>query len=41
MPNRFPIAGFPAMVNGVVVEVDTSTGKAVKMKRIMRAYDEK
>lgn len=41
MPNRFPIAGFPAMVNGVVVDIDTSTGKAIKIQRIMRTYDEK
>ncbi len=41
LPNRFPIAGFPAMVNGVVVEVNTATGKAVKIERITRVYDEK
>ena len=41
LPNRFPIAGFPAMVNGVVVEVDTSTGKATRLERITRIYDEK
>lgn len=41
LPNRFPIAGFPAMVNGVLVDVDTSTGKATRIERITRAYDEK
>lgn len=41
LPNRFPIAGFPAMVNGVVVDIDTTTGKATKIQRIMRTYDEK
>ena len=41
LPNRFPIAGFPAMVNGVIVEVDTDTGKALRIERVMRAYDEK
>ncbi len=41
MPNRFPIAGFPAMVNGVLVDVDTETGKATGIKRITRVYDEK
>jgi metallophosphoesterase (TIGR00282 family) len=40
LPNRFPIAGFPAMVNGVVVEIDTN-GKATRIERITRAYDEK
>ena len=41
LPNRFPIAGFPAMVNGVLIEVDTSTGKATGIERITRIYDEK
>ena len=41
LPNRFPIAGFPAMVNGVLIDVDTSTGKATRIERITRAYDEK
>ena len=41
LPNRVPIAGFPAMVNGVLVDVDTSTGKATRIERITRAYDEK
>lgn len=41
LPNRFPIAGFPAMVNGVLVDVDTTTGKATRIERITRAYDEK
>lgn len=41
LPNRFPIAGFPAMVNGVVVDIDTTTGKATNIQRIMRTYDEK
>ena len=40
LPNRFPIAGFPAMVNGVVIHIDTTTGKATKMERIFRVYDE-
>ena len=39
LPNRFPIAGFPAMVNGVVIEVDTSTGRATRIERISRVYD--
>lgn len=41
LPNRFPIAGFPAMVNGVVVEVDTSSSKATRIERITRIYEEK
>ena len=41
LPNRFPIAGFPAMVNGALIEVDTATGKATKIQRVTRAYDEK
>lgn len=41
LPNRFPIAGFPAMVNGVLVTVDTATGKATGIERITRVYDEK
>ena len=41
LPNRFPIAGFPAMVNGVLIDVDTTTGKATRIERITRAYDEK
>lgn len=41
LPNRFPIAGFPAMVNGVVVDIDTTTGKATNIQRIMRTCDEK
>lgn len=41
LPNRFPIAGFPAMVNGVVVEVDTCSGKAIRIERITRVYNEK
>ncbi len=39
LPNRFPIAGFPAMVNGVVIEVDTATGRAGRIERITRVYD--
>jgi metallophosphoesterase (TIGR00282 family) len=39
LPNRFPIAGFPAMVNGVIIEVDTSTGRATRIERISRVYD--
>ena len=41
LPNRFPIGGFPAMANGVIIEVDTATGKATRMERITRIYDEK
>lgn len=41
LPNRFPIAGFPAMVNGVVVTVDKATGKATSIERITRIYNEK
>jgi calcineurin-like phosphoesterase len=41
LPNKFPIAGFPAMVNGVIIEVDTTTGKATRIERITRVYDEK
>lgn len=41
MPNRFPIAGFPAMVNGVLLSVDTTTGKATGIQRITRIYNEK
>ena len=40
LPNRFPIGGFPAMVNGVVVEIDT-TGRATRIERFTRIYDEK
>ena len=41
LPNRFPIGGFPAMVNGVILEVDCTTGKATRIERITRVYDEK
>ena len=41
LPNRFPIGGFPAMANGVIIEVDTATGKATRIERITRVYDEK
>ena len=39
MPNKFPIAGFPAMVNGVIIELDAATGKASRIERITRVYD--
>ena len=41
LPNRFPIGGFPAMANGVIIEVDTATGKATRIERITRVYNEK
>ena len=41
LPNRFPIGGFPAMVNGVIIKVDCTTGKATRIERITRVYDEK
>lgn len=41
LPNRFPIGGFPAMVNGALIEVDPATGKATRIQRVTRAYDEK
>ncbi len=33
-PHRFEVAHGPAMVNGVVVEVDTHTGRATRIERI-------
>jgi 2',3'-cyclic-nucleotide 2'-phosphodiesterase len=34
LPSRFEIADGPAMVNGVVFEIDKTSGKAVSIRRI-------
>ncbi len=39
MPFKLPVAGWPAQLNGAVVRVDTSTGKAVELIPINRIYE--
>ena len=34
MPLKLPIADLPADINGVSIEIDTATGKAVSIERI-------
>jgi hypothetical protein len=40
MPTRLPVAeqGGPVQFNSVLVEVDTSTGKALRIERVDREY---
>ncbi len=39
MPCKFPIGGWPAMVSGVCITIDTETGKATEITLINRVYD--
>ncbi|MEM9080515.1 MAG: TIGR00282 family metallophosphoesterase [Verrucomicrobiota bacterium] len=34
MPTRFPMAGWPVELGGMIVEVDVETGKALEVKRV-------
>lgn len=38
MPAKFPVARGPVMACGVLVEVDTETGKAKSIKRVAERY---
>lgn len=39
MPLKLPVAGWPAMVMGVVVDIDTATGRATEITPIQRLYE--
>ncbi len=39
MPFKLPVAGWPAMLSGAVVQVDTTTGKAMSITPINRMYE--
>ncbi|MBQ9836253.1 MAG: TIGR00282 family metallophosphoesterase [Akkermansia sp.] len=39
MPCKFPIGGWPAMVSGVCITIDTETGRATEITLINRVYD--
>ncbi len=39
MPFKLPVAGWPAQLNGAVVRVDTSTGRATEIIPLNRVYE--
>lgn len=41
MPVQFPIAKGPVALNGVVIDIDEGTGRAVGIQRLVRAYEPK
>ena len=38
MPHRFEVETTSPMINGIVVQIDTATGKALSIKRINSVY---
>ncbi len=39
MPCKLPVGGWPAVVSGAMVEIDSTTGKAICIQAINRVYD--
>ncbi len=39
MPFKLPVGGWPAMLNGAVIRIDTATGKAVEITPFNRVYE--